>query len=581
MAVIQVSTDTQAALLNALATANSGDTIQFTTAGSITLSATLSIGKSVTIDGAATGGGTVTLQGDGSFTDVTVTAGTVTLTNLVIAGGHGMGAAGAAGTSANPDGGAGGDAAGGVFNNGGTLTVSNVSFVDDTATGGAGGAGYSFLTYDGAGGGAGGAGGNGAGAYSAQNIPDLIYGGQGSAGGTDGQSGVDGQSGNPPGGGIGAFGGYGGIAPSQGAAWVASTGGSAGDPGTGLNGLGGGGGGGGAGGTSFQASGGLEFTVPCFAAGTRIATQTGEVAVDHLRVGMMACLADGGLAEIVWIGHRRVRVAGHPRPHDVNPVRVAADAFGPGQPKRDLYLSPDHAVFVAGVLVPIRYLLNGATIAAVSVESVTYYHVELARHAVLLAEGLPAESFLDTGNRGAFANGGGAVMAHPDFALKRWENAACAKLVTDGPVLEALRTRLLRRAEAQGFLRTPDADPVLLVDGTPIRAQGCVDTVWRFVVPPSARDIRLVSRSAVPAEIFAHHADGRRLGVAVAAIMADGVAVPLEACDGGWHAREAGLRWTDGNAVLPVAGARVVELDLAPLLRYWDMAATEAARLSA
>jgi hypothetical protein len=41
----------------------------------------------------------------------------------------------------------------------------------------------------------------------------------------------------------------------------------------------------------------------------------------------------------------------------------------------------------------------------------------LPRHAVILAEGLPAESYLDTGNRAAFSNGGDAIAAHPEFAL--------------------------------------------------------------------------------------------------------------------------------------------------------------------
>ena len=54
----------------------------------------------------------------------------------------------------------------------------------------------------------------------------------------------------------------------------------------------------------------------------------------------------------------------HPRPHDVRPVRIAAHAFGLGRPRRDLRLSPDHAVFVDGVLIPVRYLLNGATVRA-------------------------------------------------------------------------------------------------------------------------------------------------------------------------------------------------------------------------
>jgi hypothetical protein len=39
------------------------------------------------------------------------------------------------------------------------------------------------------------------------------------------------------------------------------------------------------------------------------------------------------------------------------------------------------------------------------VEEVTYYHVELATHDVILADGLPCESYLDTGNRAAFEGG--------------------------------------------------------------------------------------------------------------------------------------------------------------------------------
>ena len=79
-------------------------------------------------------------------------------------------------------------------------------------------------------------------------------------------------------------------------------------------------------------------------------------------------------------------------------------------------------------------------------DSVTYFHVELARHAVLLAEGLPAESYLDTGDRADFDNGGGVVKLHPDFASLRREAEACAPLVITGPVLDAVRDRLAARA---------------------------------------------------------------------------------------------------------------------------------------
>ena len=116
-------------------------------------------------------------------------------------------------------------------------------------------------------------------------------------------------------------------------------------------------------------------------------------------------------------------------PADVRPVCIRAGAFGPGQPARSLWLSPDHAMFVdlardgagaaPGVLIPARYLVNGTTVVQDATARVAYWHVECARHEVLLAEGLPAESYLDTGNRGGLVGAGvtqsprdGAVMNH-------------------------------------------------------------------------------------------------------------------------------------------------------------------------
>jgi len=51
------------------------------------------------------------------------------------------------------------------------------------------------------------------------------------------------------------------------------------------------------------------------------------------------------------------------------------------------------------MLICIRQLVNGSTIRPERRwTAVDYYHVELDQHAILLAEGLPAESYIDTGN---------------------------------------------------------------------------------------------------------------------------------------------------------------------------------------
>jgi T5SS/PEP-CTERM-associated repeat protein len=146
-----------------------------------------------------------------------------------------------------------------------------------------------------------------------------------------------------------------------------------------------------------SADGAAAIEVACFCAGTRILTDAGEVPVEALGVAdRVVSLTHQRPLPVRWIGSRAVR--------DATPVRIAAGAFGGGVPRRTLRLSPDHAVFVGRALVPVRYLINGTTITQHAVPETTYYHVELASHALLLADGLPAESYLDTGNRAAFAD---------------------------------------------------------------------------------------------------------------------------------------------------------------------------------
>jgi hypothetical protein len=197
-------------------------------------------------------------------------------------------------------------------------------------------------------------------------------------------------------------------------------------------------------------AGGTELTVACFAKGTRIAATDGQAAVETLRPGMAVRSFFGGCRPVVWIGHRTIDCTRHPRPQTVWPIQIQAGAFGRGLPAADLRLSPDHAVYVNDVLIPVRLLVNGTTIRQVPVDAITYYHVELPRHDVLLAEGLPAESYLDTGDRSNFSDGV-PVGLFPDFSTPVpnlaaiWEAEGCAPLVVHGPVLDAARAAVNAR----------------------------------------------------------------------------------------------------------------------------------------
>ncbi len=193
----------------------------------------------------------------------------------------------------------------------------------------------------------------------------------------------------------------------------------------------------------------LLTLVPCFTTGTSIRTASGDVPVEALRVGDHVVSVFGGTVPVVWLGHRHVRADRHPRPELVWPVRVRAGALGRAEPARDLWLSPEHAVHLDGVLVPVGLLVNGRTIVQERRDSVTYWHVELPQHDVLLAEGAPCESYLDTNNRADFGMGGVAAL-HPDFgatADEIWRARACAPQCRNGARLAAIRARLEVRAD--------------------------------------------------------------------------------------------------------------------------------------
>jgi collagen type I/II/III/V/XI/XXIV/XXVII alpha len=188
-------------------------------------------------------------------------------------------------------------------------------------------------------------------------------------------------------------------------------------------------------------------TAPCFAKGTRIATDRGEVPVESLRVGdRVRTVLDDDMQEIVWIGHRRADCTRHPKPKAIWPVRISAGAFGAGRPSRDLFLSPDHSVYANEVLIPVKRLINGTTIVQVPVDEVAYFHVLLPRHEVLLADGLTVESYLDTGDRADFANGGVSIALHPELAARFWEAMGCAPLMVVGPEVTAVKRLLAARA---------------------------------------------------------------------------------------------------------------------------------------
>jgi hypothetical protein len=189
--------------------------------------------------------------------------------------------------------------------------------------------------------------------------------------------------------------------------------------------------------------------ISTYAAGTRILTIRGEISVEALREGDAVETVTGAFRPVVFLGRRRVDCARHPVPSDVWPVRVRAAAFADGVPHRDLLLSRDHSVYIDDVLIPIRHLINGATIVQEPAAEVVYWHVELPEHTVIFAEGLPCESYPDADGRTAFENAGKVMQLHPKFTARVWGSN---DLAATGDRLSVIRCYLDDRARQQyGF----------------------------------------------------------------------------------------------------------------------------------
>ncbi len=186
---------------------------------------------------------------------------------------------------------------------------------------------------------------------------------------------------------------------------------------------------------------------PCYCTGTRILTERGPVAVEDLAIGDRVVTAAGAHRPIRWIGTRSYGGRFANTNPAILPVCVKAGALAEAVPVHDLWVSPEHALFLDGVLVPAEQLVNGVTIVkAERVETVTYWHIELDSHDVLLAEDAPAESFVDDGGRAIFHNAATYRALYPHVPAWMGKAAYCAPRVTEGFALEAIRRRLALRA---------------------------------------------------------------------------------------------------------------------------------------
>ena len=317
----------------------------------------------------------------------------------------------------------------------------------------------------------------------------------------------------------------------------------------------------------------LEGTL-CFCIDTLIETPAGQVKVQDLAVGDLVMTRRGVVRPITWLGTGAV-LATRGQRGAATPVIVHKGALADNVPTHDLRVTKGHSLYIDHVLIPVEFLVNHRSIEWDDrAREVKLFHIELETHDVLIANGAPAESYRDDGNRWLFRNTNDTWMEPPKQSY--------APVLTGGALVDEVWRRLLDRAGSRpGLPLTEDADLHLMVDGQRLDAKSRHGETLVFRLLARPETVRVVSRSGAPQELGVAR-DPRELGVALWRIMLrQGPRLRMiEAEDAalaeGFHGYEAEhqLRWTDGDALLPAVlydglhGGFELELHVACSARY-------------
>lgn len=301
----------------------------------------------------------------------------------------------------------------------------------------------------------------------------------------------------------------------------------------------------------------------CFAEGTLIQTPDGEKPVETLKLGDLVS-THRGPQPIRWLGKKHVDLRGA-TDRDNFLVRIKANAFEAGKPRRDLWVTPEHAVLVGERLIPVRMLVNGASIAYdLKRRQYTYYHFAFEKHAVVFSEALPSESYMIGRNErdfGTFETSGEAIDNAPAFpfvteiteARKIWQALADRSNAIGIPVAMSSSATPERRVVR---IRTDLGTQATLKD---VNERHAV-----FSIPAGTKYVVVESDAWRPDQIHGPYWDDRRhLGVRVGAVRVSDQQRSVviddhlnETCLGGWNNIEDGCsRWTNGKGIIPLARA--------------------------
>ncbi|CAK7192922.1 hypothetical protein COMNV_01132 [Commensalibacter sp. Nvir] len=302
-----------------------------------------------------------------------------------------------------------------------------------------------------------------------------------------------------------------------------------------------------------------------------ILTPKGNVPIETLQINDEIISYVNGKEEIrpvIWAGWKDVTVRpDYPDDQAGYPICILKDAIADNVPYKDMWITAEHCLFLNGKFVPARMLVNTVSIFYDhSITSYAYYHIETEKHAIIMADGVLTESYLDTGNRSAFHS---PHKDMPTFIHNRkltWEHNAAASLEIARAFVEPIFSSILSRASNLSkknkayplyILTTDSAFHLITNTGVVLYPTSIKKPFYTFSLPDQTSSVHLVSRSSRPFDTIGPFVNDRRyLGVLIGKIYLRQFHKTIdinrhfeEKTLHGWHTNESNThRWTDGNA---------------------------------
>ncbi|MDI2112321.1 Hint domain-containing protein [Commensalibacter nepenthis] len=315
-----------------------------------------------------------------------------------------------------------------------------------------------------------------------------------------------------------------------------------------------------------------EIDTPCYLAGSMINTPKGDIPVEQLKIGDYVTTFDVATnsyqnKKIIWVGTRKVTI-NHQLPDDMAgySVCIKKDAIASNNPYQDIWVTPEHCLFFDGKFIPVRMLVNGASIYYdYSLNGFDVYHIETKEHSIIIANGMFSESFLNTKNHNLFHKQGNIITLH-NQASKTWKDAA-VPLDVSQEFVKPLFNQLKKRAIEHGY--TDQTIPYTLtrktnlhlITNTGITLYGNRnDESYISIIPNDVTSVHIISNTSRPSDIIGPYVDDRRyFGVSIGEIILFNnqnihqITTHLEKTElEGWHnLSQSDCRWTTGNAFLP------------------------------